>query len=119
MTDVNGGAATPVRKANPLRSTAFRKSPEHIKAVEHVQSWTRQQFSLTPDAPILVSQLTCTNEGCPPLQTVVAFWTESGERHHFKVLKPVESIEADDIPREWTDDALFTDGVGGLGAGCC
>ena len=79
-------------KANPLRSSAFRKSPEHIAAVELVQSWTRERFRLAAEAPILVSQLTCTNEGCPPLQTVVAFWTEEGDRHHFKVLKPMESI---------------------------
>ena len=106
-------------KANPLRSSAFRKSPEHIAAVELVQSWTRERFRLAAEAPILVSQLTCANEGCPPLQTVVAFWTEEGERHHFKVLKPVESIDAADIPLEWIDDALFTEGVGGIGAGCC
>ena len=102
-----------------MRLGGFKKSPQHVQAVELVQSWTRERFTLAEDAPILVSQLNCTNEGCPPLQTVVAFWTESGERHHFKVPKPVESIAEGDIPREWIDDALFTEGLGGAGAGCC
>jgi len=102
-----------------LRLGGFKKSPEHSRAVELVQSWTRERFSLAADAPILVSELACANPGCPPLQTVVAFWTEAGDRHHFKVLKPIETIAAGDIPREWIDDALFTEGVGGAGAGCC
>ena len=104
-------------KVNPLR--AFKKSPEQVQALERVQSWTRARFELPSDAPVLVSQLACNNPGCPPLQTVVAFWTEEGERHHFKVLKPIDAVESGDIPLQWLDDALFTEGVGGLGAGCC
>jgi hypothetical protein len=42
----------------------------------------------------------------------VAFWTAGGDRHHFKVPKPVEAIVADDIPADWLEDALFTEGVG-------
>jgi nitrate reductase delta subunit len=109
--------ASLVPRANPLRSSAFRKSPEHVRAAEAVQAWTRARFALPPDAPVLVSQLTCSNPDCPPLQTVVAFWTDTGERHHFKVLQPLESIAESDIPPVWLDDALFTEGVGG--SACC
>jgi len=118
MTD-SQALASPLRRDNPLRSSAFRKSPEHVRAVEAVQSWTRMRFDLPPEAPVLVSQLTCSNPGCPPLQTVVAFWTDTGERHHFKVLLPLEAVAENDIPAVWLDDALFTEGVGGAGAGCC
>lgn len=103
---------------NPLRLRGARQSPEHLRAVELVQSWTRNRFSLPSEAPVLVSQLTCTNEGCPPLQTVVAFWTDTGDRHHFKVLKPIEAIAFADIPLAWLDDTLFNAGSSGM-AGCC
>src|SRR4051794_18922596 len=85
------GDPTPAmtRRTNPLRSGAFRKSPEQLQATEIVQAWTRERFTLEAEAPVLVSQLACTSCGCPPLQTVVAFWTASGDRHHFKVPKPV------------------------------
>ena len=67
---------------------ANRKGPEHYAALERVQGWTRDRFRIPGDAPILVSELTCTIDGCPPLQTLVAFWTEAAERHHFKIQKP-------------------------------
>jgi hypothetical protein len=105
--------------ANPLRPRGTKQSPEHLRAVELVQSWTRDRFSLPQEAPVLVSQLTCTNENCPPLQTVVAFWTATGDRHHFKVLKPIEAIGFMDIPSEWLDDALFSAGGSSGTVGCC
>jgi nitrate reductase delta subunit len=83
-----------------------------------VQLWTRQQFALPEDAPVLVSQLACSNENCPPIQTVVAFWMESGDRHHFNVPKAIEAIAQDDVPREWIDDALFA-GENGGASFCC
>jgi nitrate reductase delta subunit len=118
MTD-SQALASPLRRANPLRPSAFKKTPEHMRAVEAVQAWTRARFKLPLDAPVLVSQLTCSNPGCPPVQTVVAFWTETGERHHLKVLLPLEAIAENDIPPVWLDDAPFTEGAGGAGAGCC
>jgi hypothetical protein len=106
------------QKPSPLGLRRAKQSPEHGRAVERVQLGTRDRFRLPEDAPVLVSQLTCTNGSCPPLQTVVAFWTETGERHHFKVLKPIEALVAGDIPSEWLDDMLFTAGGSGA-AGCC
>jgi hypothetical protein len=105
-------------KAGPLRFRATRNSPEYGKAVELVQLWTRQRFALPQDAPVLVSQLACSNENCPPIQTVVAFWTESGDRHHFNLPKPIESIAQIDIPCEWIDDGLFV-GENAGAAFCC
>lgn len=104
----------------PSRSFRLgRPAPDAVAdgAVARVQDLTRLRFGLPQEAPVLVSQLSCSNEGCPPLQTVVAFWTDTGERHHFKVSKPIAAIGDDDIPVEWLDDALFT--AGASGGGCC
>jgi nitrate reductase delta subunit len=69
------------------------------------------------EAPILVSELTCTRPGCVPLETMIAFWTESGERHHFKIFKPVKEVMFEDFPAEWIDDAVFLQGI--EGCPCC
>ena len=66
-----------------LRS--FDTRPEHLEALERVREWTRARFKLAEDATILVSEVACGLPGCPPLETVVAFWTEGDTRHHFKV----------------------------------
>ena len=52
-----------------------KKSPEHSEALDRVREWTRARFKLLSEAAILVSELACTLPGCPPLETVVAFWT--------------------------------------------
>jgi nitrate reductase delta subunit len=104
-------------KAGPLRLGAFKKTPEHRAAIERVQEWTRERFTLPQDAPVLASELACTVPGCPPLETVVAFWTESGERRHFKVFKPVEQVVEDDLPPAWLKDSLCS--IEGEGFSCC
>jgi nitrate reductase delta subunit len=93
------------------------KSPEQTEALERVKGWTRQRFRIPDEAPVLVSELACTIPGCAPLETVVAFWTEDAERHHFKVFKPVQAVQPDDLPAAWLDDALFA--MHGNGCACC
>ena len=104
-------------KAGPLRLGAFKKTPEHLQAIERVQAWTRQRFSLPEEAPVLASELACAVPGCPPLETIIAFWTENGERRHFKVFKPVEQVVLDDLPPAWLKDSLCS--IEGEGFSCC
>ena len=71
--------------------------PELLAALEGIQGWTRARFRLASDAPVLVSEVACTVPGCPPLETVVAFWTEDDKRHQFKLYKPIGEVVYDDI----------------------
>ena len=98
-----------------LRS--HRKRPEHLAAVDRVRDWTRERFKLPDDAAIMVTEVTCALPGCPPLETVVAFWTASDTRHHFKVFKPVAEVVEDDLPPSWMKNALIV--VEGFGCECC
>jgi hypothetical protein len=98
-----------------LRS--HRKRPEHLAAVDRVRDWTRERFKLPDDAAIMVTEVTCALPGCPPLETVVAFWTASDTRHHFKVFKPVAEVVQDDLPPSWMKNALIV--VEGFGCECC
>lgn len=80
-----------------------------------IQGWTRTRFKLAGDAAVLVSEVACTVPGCPPLETVVAFWTDDDARHQFKLYKPVAEVIYDDIG--W----LMGGAVSHAGAGwdCC
>jgi hypothetical protein len=93
-----------------------KKSAAHIHALERVKAWTRVRFSLSEDAVILVSEIACSLPGCPPLETVIAFWTGDG-RHHFKLFKPVEEVIDEDLPPYWMKDALVV--PEGAGCDCC
>jgi hypothetical protein len=65
----------------------------------------------------MVTEVACGLPGCPPLETVVAFWTGTDTRHHFKVFKPVEDVVPDDLPPAWLRNALIA--VEGEGLECC
>jgi nitrate reductase delta subunit len=82
-----------------------RKSPDHSAALERVREDVRARFRLADDTAILVAQLACALPGCPPVETVIAFWSEE-RRHHFKVFKPVAEIAPDDLPPSWMKAAL-------------
>jgi nitrate reductase delta subunit len=75
-------------------------------ALAEVRTWVQERFSLSPDAAVLVAELACTLPGCPPLETVIAFWTGADIRHHYKVFKPAQQVRPDDLPPYWMKDAL-------------
>jgi len=95
----------------------IKKSPEHSQAIDRVRDWTRTRFKLPEDATIMVSEVACALPGCPPLETVVAFWTEADKRHHFKLFKPVQDVAEDDLPPAWLKDSLLVDEM--AGCECC
>jgi hypothetical protein len=63
-----------------------------LQAIASIQGWTRQRFKLDPASAVLVSEVTCRIPGCPPLETVIAFWTGDDRRHQFRLLKPLAEV---------------------------
>ncbi len=106
------------RRASPAAARAgfIRKSPEHSAALERVREWTRERFALCEDNAIFVAEVACGLPGCPPLETVVAFWADE-KRHHFKVFKPVAEVALDDLPVAWLKSALVV--PEGVDCECC
>jgi hypothetical protein len=89
-----------------IQERGFKKrTPEHLDACERVREWTRGRFALPGEASILVTEIACALPGCPPLETVIAFW-DSDARYHFKIFKPVIEIVNDDLPFPWQKDSL-------------
>lgn len=82
-----------------------RRSPAHLDAAARVRAWTRARFALSADAPIVVLETACGLPGCPPLETVVAFWVGK-TAHRFKVFKPVGEVVPADLPPAWLRTAL-------------
>lgn len=68
----------------------------------------RERFALTDAETVMVTQIACTVPGCPPLETVITFWTADGIRHHFKIFKPFELIADDDLPPGWMKSVLIS-----------
>ena len=92
-----------------------KRSPEHTAALDRVRMWVRERFSLD-GAAILVAEVACAVPGCPPIETVIAFW-QDGRRYHFKVFKPVAEVSGDDLPPYWLKPALAVSDD--FECGCC
>ncbi len=101
--------------SDSLMSPAANNAAQ-LEAIERVQGWVRARFRLQPDAAILVSEVACKLPGCPPLETVVAFW-ENEQRHHFKLFKPVADVTLDNLPFAWMKETLIV--PEGFGCECC
>jgi hypothetical protein len=86
-----------------LRSV--RNRPERQQGLDRVREWTRERFDLGEDGAILVAEVACALPGCPPIETVIAFWS-GGRRHHTKVFKPVAEVVAGDLPPRWMKGAI-------------
>ena len=74
-----------------------------------IKSWVRQELELDDDAVVLVTELACTEPGCPPLETIVALMAVGKERRQAKVHKGIDELEREDIVRMAT--ALRTGAV--------
>ena len=73
-----------------------KKSPDRSAEQERVRTWAREHFNLGDEETIMVSELPCSDPGCPPVETHLVFWTQAG-RQQFKVFKPLAEVVADDM----------------------
>jgi nitrate reductase delta subunit len=81
------------------------RTAAHSEAIARVREWTRARFGLAEDTAILVAEVACAVPGCPPLETVIAFWSNE-RRHHYKVFKPATEVTEADLPPRWFMGAL-------------
>lgn len=90
-----------------MLKTASRNT-EQITAVRQIKAWTRERFALSDDVPVMVSEVACGLPGCPPLETIVTFWTAPETRHAFKAFKPAGEVTLDDLPPRWMKNAIIS-----------
>jgi hypothetical protein len=90
---------------------------ERTGALERVREWTRERFVLGRGATVMVVEVACALPGCPPIETVIVFWSDDKTRHQFKLFKPVGEVVADDLPPAWLKPALVVDENAGFE--CC
>ena len=62
-----------------------------------VKQWIRDRFQLGEDCVVMVTELRCTEQGCPPLETVIAILDGPGSRRQFKLHKGVASLTVEDV----------------------
>jgi hypothetical protein len=64
---------------------------------EGAQQWVGEELDLPEDTTVVVSELTCTEPGCPPLETVVSVFPEGMDSLLVKMAKPVADVGRADL----------------------
>lgn len=72
--------------------------------MRQLKDTVRQLLDLDDDSAVVVRQLTCTEPGCPPVETVVAVLPMDGDARRWTLHRPADQITEDDLRA-----ALITD----------
>jgi len=91
--------------AGPFR----KKRPDAAGITRGLKDVVRAHFRLAEGDAIMITEVECQVPGCPPLETVIAFWCEDEKRRQMKVFKPLAQVSVDDLPPWWMKSALIHD----------
>lgn len=74
-----------------------QRSKNDPQVIARVKDWVAANFALAEDVTVMVTELRCTEEGCPPIETVIAILDTPGSPRQYKVYKPLAEVTPADI----------------------
>ena len=74
-----------------------RKDPGHAEAVARVKHWVEAHIVVGETDAVMVTELQCSEEGCPPIETVLALLRSGEEPRKWKVHKAVVDLTEKDV----------------------
>ena len=74
----------------------------NLEAVKRIKQALREALELPEEAMITVSQLTCLEEECAPLETVIGLLRPNAPQRQHKVHKATDTVDADDLVKVCT-----------------
>jgi len=76
----------------------FGPKPEHSRArTTQIKAWAVEALGLSDDIAVMVTELRCTEPGCPPLETVIAVLSQSVQPRQYKIHKALAEVTHADI----------------------
>lgn len=62
-----------------------------------IKEWVEKLAMLKEDDVVSISEINCVEENCPPVETVITIFFDSGNKKMYKIAKPIETLILDDI----------------------
>ena len=62
-----------------------------------IKQWVVEALSLDDNAVVMVTELRCTEPGCPPLETVIAVMRGAGQRSQVRIHKGVADLTREEV----------------------
>jgi len=80
------------------------KNPDNetVESIRRLKAWTTEFLGLDENATVLVTELTCTEPGCPPLETVIAVLRPGSSSDKRKMHRAAREMTRADIEQLWS-----------------
>ena len=93
----------------------FTKKPRrpNVDKIRQLKQILGEALDVGDTAIVTVNEITCLEEGCPPIETVVAVLQSNSLTLQNKIHKPINDVQADDLKevcRKWgfkVPDTIF------------
>jgi len=73
------------------------KPPANTEKILQIQCWVRDRLALDEETIVMVSELRCSEPGCPPLETLIAVLDGPRQSRQFKFHKTIAELTPNDI----------------------
>ena len=74
-----------------------KNQEKDVATILKIKNWVRETFKLTEYETVLVTELKCHEEGCPPIETVIVVLREGTGKEQYKFHKRMDEINFEDI----------------------
>ncbi|MFF3075103.1 hypothetical protein ACFVSN_35685 [Kitasatospora sp. NPDC057904] len=85
-------------------------SPRRTTRLTALKNHTRELLELAEDDTVLISQLDCTEPGCPPVKTVVAVLPPSGAIRRWTLHHPLDEVTTELLAQALTQAPRTAEG---------
>ena len=73
------------------------KTQANTEQIREIQLWVRTGLRLDDETVVMVSELRCSEPGCPPIETMIAVMDGPGRRRQFKFHKSIAEMTEQDV----------------------
>jgi hypothetical protein len=73
------------------------RSPRSSERSNEIKAQVAALLGLGGEATVMVTELACMEEGCPPVETIIAVFRPAMDRLQFRLHRPISEITAHDI----------------------
>jgi hypothetical protein len=73
------------------------RSPRYSEHANKIKAQVTSQLGLAEDAIVMVTELACLEEDCPPVETIIAVFQPAMQKFQFKFHRSMAEITAQDI----------------------
>ena len=81
----------------------FERRKREVGLIRRIKNWAYELLPIAEDSVVSVMELECTEEGCPPVETIIAAMEKGKPTRQWKIHKPISKItrqDLSDIPQD-------------------